>query len=961
MKKYILFYLLFCLSVGGWAKDFVHPGILHSSEALRRIAGLVKNDVNPSMGSFNKLKAEPEASYHYCIQGPFRFISRSGEYGYTKSPCEDDFNAAYYNAIMWNITKDRRHADKAMEIIRNYAATLEKIFPMDAPLCAGLQGFILVNAAEIMRYTYVEEHNENGWTYKDTEQTEDMFRNVFLPILSEFYKTKPYTNGNWGIAVTKAQIGISVFLNDTKLYDDALDFFYHGKDNGTLPNYVAETGQIQESGRDQAHCMLGIGCLAEIAEVAWNQGDDLYGALDNRIMKGCEYLSKSNLGYDVPFHVWKDLTGKYSNWQSLGQASMGEFRAVFELPYNHYVERKKMEMPYTKMVLNRIRPEGAGFTCDNPGFGTLLFYLGKDEERERKGRINENLKENLFGWHFAAASLKLKGDKMMLMSSGISCKKKGIMYDAGSYPYIAIKISHLPKNHNKNWFALSYNVMSAPEFWVFGESDAQIMDGNIYVFSINKLKAEPEASYHYCIQGPFRFISRSGEYGYTKSPCEDDFNAAYYNAIMWNITKDRRHADKAMEIIRNYAATLEKIFPMDAPLCAGLQGFILVNAAEIMRYTYVEEHNENGWTYKDTEQTEDMFRNVFLPILSEFYKTKPYTNGNWGIAVTKAQIGISVFLNDTKLYDDALDFFYHGKDNGTLPNYVAETGQIQESGRDQAHCMLGIGCLAEIAEVAWNQGDDLYGALDNRIMKGCEYLSKSNLGYDVPFHVWKDLTGKYSNWQSLGQASMGEFRAVFELPYNHYVERKKMEMPYTKMVLNRIRPEGAGFTCDNPGFGTLLFYLGKDEERERKGRINENLKENLFGWHFAAASLKLKGDKMMLMSSGISCKKKGIMYDAGSYPYIAIKISHLPKNHNKNWFALSYNVMSAPEFWVFGESDAQIMDGNIYVFSIHGAKSNNGTEFSKRLTNVTLLMDFGETGGEGVDVEWIRSVADLEF
>ena len=91
------------------------------------------------------------------------------------------------------------------------------------------------------------------------------------------------------------------------------------------------------------------------------------------------------------------------------------------------------------------------------------------------------------------------------------------------------------------------------------------------------------------------------------------------------------------------------------------------------------------------------------------------------------------------------------------------------------------------------------------------------------------------------------------------------------------------------------------------------------------------------------------------------QISHLPKNHNKNWFALSYNVMSAPEFWVFGESDAQIMDGNIYVFSIHGAKSNNGTEFSKRLTNVTLLMDFGETGGEGVDVEWIRSVADLEF
>ena len=91
------------------------------------------------------------------------------------------------------LTEANGDIDKAMEIIRNYAATLEKIFPMDAPLCAGLQGFILVNAAEIMRYTYVEEHNENGWTYKDTEQTEDMFRNVFLPILSEFYKKRNLT------------------------------------------------------------------------------------------------------------------------------------------------------------------------------------------------------------------------------------------------------------------------------------------------------------------------------------------------------------------------------------------------------------------------------------------------------------------------------------------------------------------------------------------------------------------------------------------------------------------------------------------------------------------------------------------------------------------------------------------------------------------------------------------------
>lgn len=488
--RFLLFIALLTCSVCANAKDFVHPGILHSTESLVRIRTLVKDNVYPSIGSFNKLKAEPEASFHYGMQGPFRFISRGGEYGYTKAPCEDDFNAAYYNSLMWVITKDKRHAVKAMEIIRAYAMTLERIFPNDAPLCAGLQGFILVNAAEIMRYTYSSSIYDGGWTMDDTKNTERMFRNVFLPVLTEFYATKPYTNGNWGIAVTKAKIGISVFLNDRNLYDEAVEFFYYGKDNGSLPNYIAESGQIQESGRDQAHCMLGMGCMAEIAEVAWNQDDDLYGALDNRIMRGCEYIAKSNLGYDVPFFTWKDITGKYSNWQSLGHAGMAEFRAVFELPYNHYVERRHIAMPYTKMVLARIRPEGAGFTCDNPGFGTLLFYLGNGKNRPVDGRIYENFKESSFGWKFPSASFKLTdGKNMMLASSGTACSKKGIKYDAGTYPYIKVKIPHLPIKHRHDWFILSCNVMSAPEFWTFNEQDAQMTDGNVYVFHVAGTKS----------------------------------------------------------------------------------------------------------------------------------------------------------------------------------------------------------------------------------------------------------------------------------------------------------------------------------------------------------------------------------------------------------------------------------------------------------------------------------------
>lgn len=477
--------------------------------------------------------------------------------------------------------------------------------------------------------------------------------------------------------------------------------------------------------------------------------------------------------------------------------------------------------------------------------------------------------------------------------------------------------------------------------------------------SFQIMKGLPEGKADYAMKGPFEIISRAGTYGYTKDPCERDFNAAYYNAILWAVTKEQAYADKSMEIIRAYAKTLKSIEGPDDPLCAGLQGFMLVNATEIMRYTYISAHYSNGWNRTDTKNVESMFRNVFQPVLTTFYNTKPYTNGNWGIAVTKAQQGFGVFMNDRKLYDGAIKFFYEGKDNGSLPNYVAETGQLQESGRDQQHTMLGLGCLAEIAEIAWTQGQDLYSALDNRIMQGYEYLSKSNLGYEVPFFTWKDITGKYSKWTTLGEEGLGRFRSIFEIGYNHYVYRKGLEMPYTAMVLGHVRPEGVGFTCDNPGFGSLLFYLGNDlSERKMEGKIDEDLTQ-LQGWTFSTASLKAVDGIMSFASSGVKMQKKHISYHAGKYPYIAVKIPQMPKTVKANWLQLSHSVMSAPEFWKFDMDRVTKVDEDIYVFNILDSRSNNGTPFPERMAGITLILDFGETCGQPLIVEWVRSLESI--
>ncbi len=349
--------------------EFVHPGILHTQASLKHYRQVVTHKIWPEYGSFELLKNHPLASDEYRMNGPFPIISRDGPYANTKSKMEADFSAAYLNALMWTMTHKERHALKALEILCAYADSLRAIpSTNDAPLLVGLEGTKIVNTLELLRYTY------QGVTKKQMEKITGMVVDIFLPVCEQFYKTKPYTNGNWGSIVTKMYLSTAIYLNDKVMYDKAIEFYLHGADNGTIEHYISgTTGQIQESGRDQGHSQLGIGAMATVCEIAYNQGDDLYGALDNRLLKGFEYVAKYNLGNDdMPFETWQDVTGKYSDWTVISDKSRGHFIPIYEMAYNHYVLRRGLPMPYTKQVLEKSRPEG--YDRDQPAFGTLLFY-----------------------------------------------------------------------------------------------------------------------------------------------------------------------------------------------------------------------------------------------------------------------------------------------------------------------------------------------------------------------------------------------------------------------------------------------------------------------------------------------------------------------------------------------------------------------------------------------------------
>lgn len=378
LLKLILCGLLLIISFGLQARKFVHPGILHTTQCIERMRTQIANKEYPAYGSFELLKNHPCSQADYLPFGPFEVISRDGEFRHTKSKMEKDFSAAYQNALMWALTGEQTHAEKSLDLLLGYAETLKRIPETnDAPLLVGLEGLKIIYATEMLRHTYKK------MTTAQFQQISHMIKEVFLPVMENFYNRKPYTNGNWGPIVTKAYLAAAILWDDKEKYDKAIRFYLHANDNGTIEHYISdETGQIQESGRDQGHSMLGIGALATVCEIAWQQGDDLYSAFDNRLLKGFEYVAKYNLGYEVSFTTWKDVTGKYSNWTQISDKGRGRFMPVFEMAYNHYVNRKGLQMPYTEKVLQQTRPEG--YDRDQPAFGSLLF----NEAKARKNCVD---------------------------------------------------------------------------------------------------------------------------------------------------------------------------------------------------------------------------------------------------------------------------------------------------------------------------------------------------------------------------------------------------------------------------------------------------------------------------------------------------------------------------------------------------------------------------------------------
>ena len=348
---------------------FVHPGLLHARADFQRMKQMMAKGAEPWKGGYEKLSTHRQSQADWRLHGPFADVVRDPNGSRRIAELEADSNAAYQNALMWCLTSQQAHARKAIEILNAWSGKLRAITGHDKQLAASLCGFKLVNAAELLRGT------DSGWQAQDITQFEGMLRTVFYPVIKDF---ATFANGNWDTGCIKTMMAMGVFLDDRAVFNRAVEYFRRGSGNGALTHYIInETGQCQESGRDQQHTQLGLGHLAEACEIAWHQGLDLYGEADNRLLRGFEYTAKYNLGENVPFVPYTDLTGK-NKAKVISPQGRNRLRPIYEMVWNHYGRRRGLPAPFTQQAAERIRPEGAAWSADHPGFGTLLFTLAED-------------------------------------------------------------------------------------------------------------------------------------------------------------------------------------------------------------------------------------------------------------------------------------------------------------------------------------------------------------------------------------------------------------------------------------------------------------------------------------------------------------------------------------------------------------------------------------------------------
>ncbi|HEU6447386.1 MAG TPA: alginate lyase family protein [Verrucomicrobiae bacterium] len=374
MNKTVCFFFSIFTCVGTVvAVPFIHPGGLHTLVDLQRMRTNVLAGNHPWIDDWQRLVKDPEAQTNWRADV-------QNNIGGSRQRADQDAHAAYLNTLRWYISGDTNYAECAVRICNAWSSSVTHA-PVwsDTPGLSGIPIFNFALAGEMLR-------GYPGWKTDDFNRYTNMMIRYFYPQCHGFLSNHngaciSYYWANWDACNIGALIAMGVLCDNTNIFNEGVEYFKHGAGMGSISNavpflYSTNFGQWQESGRDQEHAQLGIGLLGSACQVAWNQGVDLFGYADNRLLAGAEYVAKCNLSYPasaIPYTFYDNCANARQFYLSPNQRGRIDDRPVWELIYNHYAVLKGLPAPYVKAMVQLVRPErGSG---DHFGYGTLTFTL----------------------------------------------------------------------------------------------------------------------------------------------------------------------------------------------------------------------------------------------------------------------------------------------------------------------------------------------------------------------------------------------------------------------------------------------------------------------------------------------------------------------------------------------------------------------------------------------------------
>ncbi|MFD9909933.1 alginate lyase family protein [Streptomyces sp. NPDC059063] len=345
-------------------RPFAHPGVLVSKAQLDRLKARIAAHQEPWSKAYRQMAASKYASYAYQAK-PYATVvcppdTRPGQ-GCVEE--REDALAAYTQALLYNITGERAHAAKAVQIMDAWSRVITRHTEGNAGLQTAWAASSWARAAEAVRYTY------DGWSDGELLRFERMLRTAYLP---QVLPGSAEFNGNWDLVMADAAIGMAVFLDDHAAFEKAVRHFrtrvpayFYLKSDGPVPvapkgsdidtpdelrrywfgQRTFADGLAQETCRNFKHTGYSLAATAHIAETAWHQGVDLYGEVKDRLRAALEFHAAYQLGAEPP------------GWLCGGRVQR-DLGPDTEVALNHLRGRLGMDLPRTRQLTRERRPEG---------------------------------------------------------------------------------------------------------------------------------------------------------------------------------------------------------------------------------------------------------------------------------------------------------------------------------------------------------------------------------------------------------------------------------------------------------------------------------------------------------------------------------------------------------------------------------------------------------------------------